>query len=142
MTDNWADLASQLTPEQIANLHASEQDHLMPELLLLLARRYALDNLNQSLRADTDIPAPPAIEVFDWENVEEGEWHRNFTVSRTELEGRTVEVAGTQHRNGTIDHYVGILGDVGVLTAGQARDLAAALLAAVAELDHLNGENT
>jgi hypothetical protein len=115
---------------------------MLPEVMILLARRYAIDNLNQSLCADTDIPTPPAIEVSEWESDEEGGWFRNFTVSRTELHGRTVEVAGIQHINGTIDRYVGIAGNTGALTAGQTRDLAAALLAAAAELDRLNSEFT
>ncbi len=97
-----------------------------------------------------DVPLPAGAEkVYDWENPGTPGAYRYFrgrvrtipaedTTNRPWSEDITVHVQGTQRPDGTIDEHdinVHQLHSDNPITAKQARQLAAALLEAAAELD-------
>ena len=72
--------------------------------------------------------------VDDWMvRTVDGKLVRGVEVSRHDTSTAGVAVDGWQHQDGTVERYIGLY-DVKDMNAAQARDLAAALLAAADEL--------
>lgn len=145
-TSNWRDLADQLTAEQVAELAHLEATGQPPgqadprEGYIRLARSMAQQNIVNQMCVDLPAPAG-AVEMFDWMEWDDGEYRRQFTVSKTRLHGVVVELGGTQHSDGRVEHCIVIADDaeedIG-LTADQARAVAQVLLAAAGELDRVS----
>ncbi len=110
---------------------------------------------NENGQTWRDIPAPADATgaPSGWLEVDEGRWWRTYTARRAVLDfprpelpnhdGQVViEVVGHQYSDGeTVERYVHVNGGgMDELTAGQAREVAAALIAAAEELDKLNGD--
>jgi len=142
---DWRDLNRQLNAEQIEEIEASELDD---ELRLSWARRLATSNLLQARFADVPAPTECAEEPWPWEDNEDGRYGRLFSVSSRIVipgaDGMTgaVGVGGQQFSDGTVQRWVETSGPmIDAMTADQARDVAAALLAAADELDRLNKQD-
>lgn len=76
----------------------------------------------------------------DWMvRTSDGKLVRGVELSRHDTSTAGVRVDGWQHQDGTVERYIGLY-DIEEMNAGQARELAAALLAAAEELDRLNGD--
>lgn len=136
----WRDIADQLTAAQVDNLEWLEQDPLggilaKPEQHLYLARGWASYNLEQSFHADVAPPAG-AITVGPWVKSKSGEHCRSVESSAIRIEGLdiTLELRGSQYTDGRVERRVGLSGDgLRDLDAAGVRELAAALIAAVAD---------
>ncbi len=131
----WHDIADQLTPSQAEQLEWLEGDPLggllaRPVQHLMLARGWATYNLEQSFHADVPPPAD-AVEAGPWLRLPAGARSRNFR-SVTGIGGLdiAVETNGTQHTDGRIEASVSLTGDLSSLSPADAREVAAALLAA------------
>jgi hypothetical protein len=145
-TTTWRDLASELTADQIASLEHA--DAMMPagrveaqESLLGFARDYI--ELNRAADACAGIPVPPGAVADSWAVKTSGgvcrtlEWHDNYS----SVPGVDVVIDGTQESNGDYARSVTVYSDDSVrLSAPEARELAAALVAAAEEFDRLNGD--
>ena len=147
-TDNpndWRDLERRLTAEQIAEIDESELDD---ESRLSWARRLVDSNILQARFADISVPPGCAEEPWPWEDNEDGRYGRLFSVSSRIVipgaDGMTGVVGGggRQFSDGTVQRWVETSGPmIDAMTAEQARDVAAALLAAADELDRLNKQD-
>ncbi len=144
---SWRQYADRLTPEQIDHLeHVQAMEYRQyvdtPERrgldLLDLARTYLERNRKNAEFAD--VPVPPGAEArFDWgPDLVPGEWRRSLVWGEypTGIEDVYVLVSGVQKPDGTYTRQLGLaVDDDVVMTAEQARTLAAALLNAADDLD-------
>lgn len=148
---SWRDLADQLTAEQIAELEYCERAQIPPEVdqpqgHLNYARAMAQRNLAQAVCAGIPVPAEAVGEPCGWE--EWGvRWGRMYTAA-PERTGRrktggdrrplwTVSVQGVQFDDCSVERSVTASVDDGPLTAADARQFAAALIEAAADLEAL-----
>jgi hypothetical protein len=80
------------------------------------------------------IAAPAdATHLGEWDDLDTGQWSRNFTGTRHH---HGVLVVGVQHDDGTVGRLVAVHSD-DELTPAAARKLAAAITAAADEIDQL-----
>lgn len=147
----WRDLADALTPPQIAYLENWENHPEIPPMadgsappaeqhalgLLFAAREYVGHNAAAALYADV-APPPDDGQHHHWQHDGDGKWSRFFTGSTREVGDTTVIISGFQDSSGTITRSITVDGDAEDLDAAQAREVAAALLDAAAELDRLS----
>ena len=79
-----------------------------------------------------DVPIPPGATADDWCRLtgQPAALIRFLTWSHHDAAGIGVTVDGAQYPDGRVERYVSVYGDNVTLTAAQARQLAAALLAA------------
>lgn len=144
MTDNaWRGVEG-LTPPQVAQLNEYRRQNVMPDAELLgLARSMVADNLLDALHGDVAPPAD-AVAVDDWFDMgDDTENHviRTWTGRSWELGGDgRVAVSGVQDQTGATTRGISIElpGGGDEMTVEQARDIAAALLAAIAEVGRIN----
>ena len=146
MTDNTWNGIEGLTAEQVERLNDSQRRKVMPDAELRgLARSMAADNLLTALCGDVEPPAEAEV-VHGWCDMgDEGQTDivRTWTGRRWFLStGGRVEICGMQDQTGATTRAIGMepSGDSdGQMTAEQAREAAAALLAAAAELERIEG---
>lgn len=141
----WRDLSDQLTPEQIARLtdiESRRETHcaaprVVAEMLLECARDYITSRLVDLQFAE--VPRPDGAGVGDWELHTDGSgWSRSLTWSEVAVGQMAVGVDGRQRTDWTIERGVTVYNDEGIeLSSEQARELAAAILAAADALDRL-----
>ena len=141
---NWRDLTPELTAKQVASLEHAEA--MLPAgavetqaALVGFARDYL--ELNAATAGCADIPVPPGATADSWAVKTSGgvsrllEWGESFG----SVEGVEVAIDGTQESNGDYARSVTVYSDDSVrLSAVEARELAAALVAAADEFDRLN----
>jgi hypothetical protein len=102
---------------------------------LAFARVHAVRKLLEALFADI-VPPGDATHVAAWDDAG-GQISRYFRGTKRGNEAR-VDIAGSQHADGTIAERVILVGDCAIeVDAAGARQIAADLLAAAAELDRL-----
>jgi len=144
---SWRQYADQLMPEQVEHLeYVQSMDY--PEYvptperregeLLDLACKYIERNRKNAEYADVPVPAG-AEANFDWgPDLVPGEWRRSLVWGEypTGIEDVYVLVSGMQKPDGTYTRQLGLaVDDDVVMTAEQARTLAAALLSAADDFD-------
>jgi len=144
---SWRDLADQLTSGQLALLEHdddNDNDPLLHRALLSSARIHARDNLAAALYADVPKPAG-ALKVHRWCGDDRGE-SRGFSGSTRVVEtpqhdGDRIEVNvdGVQYPDGSVkrDIFIDRTHSDNPLTTEQALKLAAALIAAVDEVEQI-----
>lgn len=131
----WHNIADQLTPAQVGHLEWLEGNPLggilaRPQEHLILARGWASYNLEQSFHADVTAPAD-AVEVGPWLKSKDGTRCRSYrSVTGIGVADIAVETQGSQYTDGRIEGRVSLMGDLTNLGAADAREVAAALLAA------------
>jgi hypothetical protein len=136
----WRDLSDLLTAEQIAELEYCEREQIPPGLAdeqhrVNCARMMARDNLIQQLCADIASPVDATGEPDVWQEWGDG-YGRMYSVSSRDVGPMTVDVCGVQFDDGRTETSISILaGEVEQMSAAQARQLAAALVAAADEMD-------
>ena len=137
-------MADQLTPEQIAELENWEQrwpdEH---KGFLLEARSYAEQNLDTKLMfGGVDAPDGAAL-VYPAAQRQDGCWCREFIGTSRTVAGVSVLIEGEQYPDGSVKRVLTISVDDlpmsrgGGLSVDEARQLAAQLVQAAAELDRL-----
>ncbi len=143
---NWRDLTAELTAGQIASLECAEEQLPAGRVeaqasLLGFARDYI--ELNRAAAACANIPVPPGAVADSWAVKTSGgvcrslEWHDNYS----SVPGVDVVIDGTQESSGDFARSVTVYSDDSVrLSATEARELAAALVAAADAFDRLNGD--
>lgn len=132
--------ANRLKAEHAASLDGSNggpsrRPYAGVDSALAFARVYAVRKLLDALYADI---APPgdATHVAAWDDAE-GEVSRYFRGTKRGTDAR-VDIAGSQNADGTIAERVILVGGYAIeVDAAGARQIAADLLAAAAELDRL-----
>jgi hypothetical protein len=152
----WRDLVDLLSSEQVEDLeeYDSRIDDLaasagMPwqqtprEALLGRARRYTTENMLDALIGD--VPTPAGAEFVDTWQEHDPQPYRILLGAKRSIEGHDAKVwtsvaqfaDGSIDQGGTIEppHVHAGLDDEDGMTADQARQLAAALIEAAAELD-------
>ena len=142
MTNNitWRDITG-LTDEQTDRL--SKGGAVLTEADLLdTARDFVARNQLQAAMAD--VPAPAwAIRTGAWYD-DGGHITRSLYGGEVVLDTVTARVAGEQDSGGALTAWVEVIEnrghDGGGMTAGQARELAAALVQAADELDRMTGD--
>jgi hypothetical protein len=153
-TRSWRDMADQLTPEQAEWLEERERDpdslvratgnpdhRVDDDSLLFSARRYAGNNLAAAMIGDVPAPAG-AVKLCEWGDPDTQDAFRLFwgATRSVKLDDDTeidVIIRGTQSADGTVEEH-GILiegGSDDVMTTGDVRRLAAALLEAADDID-------
>lgn len=144
----WRDYTDQLTADQIGSLEHAET-RLSPPVaghpqgvaaLAALAREMAETNAVDARYAGLALPAG-AIANDGWtRHGDDGEWVRliEWAVIPTHTPAVDICVDGRQATDGTFTRQVAVYAEDVRLTAAQARDLAAALIAAADELDRLD----
>ncbi len=162
----WRDLAEQLTPEQLARFeeleHTFRHNALLPkrwwstaprsnseitDVLLTAARADASNNLGAAMIGDVAEPAGADV-VYGWHDADTASAARYFEGAHRAIERRTdrnqdddieVYVAGLQRPDGVVEREIVVhqLHADYPITAGQARQLARALMAAADELDRM-----
>ena len=139
----WRDLADQLTPAQVRTLDRIEADLLARDApadqvaatLLDHARYHAQHNLCDTTMFG-HLPTPTCARFLDhFEDQGTGSFLRRFDGTVWDIDDIQVEVIGIQHDDGTVERAVYVNGEE--LTAGQARELATALIAAADEAERL-----
>ncbi|WP_460353538.1 hypothetical protein [Mycobacterium sp. ZZG] len=144
----WRDLADALTPAQVSYLEQWESHPEVPPLADgVSAPRKTTQRPYYSRRANTSARtllrllyadvAPPAEDgtYYPWEHIGDGRWIRFFTGTEREVGETTVRITGMQYADGTIIRT--ITGHCEDVDAATARLLAAALIEAADELEHL-----
>jgi hypothetical protein len=140
----WRDVADQLTPAQVERLTGMEQRSALPAdetaaALLEGAREWARSNLTGRVMFG-HLPTPSgARRVFHWQQDDDsGRWSRRFEGTARGLLGVEADIVGIQHSDGTIKRSIYVNAHAAELHAAAARDLAAALIEALNELDELD----
>lgn len=134
-TATWRDYADRLTPKQIEEFESYEVKFPGETWPVVEARELAARNTVDRERFG-HLPAPAgAVRVFTADHDIDGRWSRGFEGVNRTIGGVSVGMEGEQFEDGTVRRALLIYGDGVVLTAAQARELAAALLALAAELD-------
>lgn len=153
----WRELADQLTAEQIADLEHLDALVDIPgsgftaDSPRRIAEGYAVENAAQVIYADVPAPADAISPPTRWEEWDDATWARGFTSMRRRFEypaetpqGQTqkitVDVSGWQLTDGTCERSIYTAGDaLESMTPEQAREVAAALLAAADRIDAVDG---
>ena len=145
----WCDLADALTPQQIAYLENWESQPDIPpnadgsscapeqhqSTLLFTAREFVEQNLAGALFAD--VPPPPEDgRHWPWEHVGDGVWQRCFVGTVRKVGGLEIAITGVQSTDGLIVRSIRV-DDTDDIDATAARQIAAALIEAVNELEGL-----
>ena len=141
----WRDLADQLTPEQVAELDYCEREQIPPGAATPLghlnhARKLAELNIARAMFADIAAPAEAIGDVDDWMDWDDAVYQRMFTAWSHHVDAVSVDVLGMQFSTGHIERWIVDTGRDDPMTAGQARQRAAALLDAADELDRLEAQ--
>ena len=108
-----------------------------PDQHLAIARGWACENLEQSLHADVPPPAA-AVDIGPWRKSATAVHRRRYSLSMANIAGRDItrELRGSQYPDGRAESLISLTGGgLDDLDAATARELAAALLAAVDRLD-------
>jgi hypothetical protein len=140
-TASWHCLSDELTAEQIDTLTCYELEPGGGHELLAIARSYADCNLVDAVSGNVAAP-PGAVSVAEWSDALTPDAFRLFwgTTRNVELKDGTefeVGIRGSQSTDGSVEEH-GILicgGSDDVMTSGEVRRLAAALLGAADEID-------
>jgi hypothetical protein len=125
-------LTDEQTAQLAADIHQTEAD------LIDIAKTMAERNQLQATLAHVAAPTARAGAWFD----DRGHITRSVYGTEVVLDTVTARVAGEQDSSGVLTAWVEVIenrGSDGVMTAGQARELAAALVQAADELDRLDG---
>ena len=139
----WRDLASELTPKQVADLQywESHPDFADPASLLTSAQRMIRENDAQVRYADIAPPADCVGEPSQWLEWDTEIWQRVHTCWRRSLGGLTVEIRGYQYSDGRPVERVILVDDDSKdvdLDAAKARMRGTLLLQAAERLDMLS----
>ena len=139
-----AEVADQLTPEQVRTLERIEADLLargvaptdqVAAALLDSARYHARLNLRDTTMFG-HLPTPAYTRFLNhFEDEGTGCFSRRFDGTVWDIDDIRVEVSSVQHDDGTVERAVYVNGEI--LTRGQARELATALIAAADEAERL-----
>ncbi len=137
----WRDLVDQLTPQQVVELEYCEREEFPPGLAspgnhLNHARKLVELNLARAMYADVAPPAD-AIEVDDWSDWDRDVYLRMFVSWFRREDGVSVEISGFQSSDGLVERSIVDTSGDNPMSAGLARQRAAALLEAADELDRL-----
>jgi len=153
----WRELADQLTSEQISDLEHLDALADIPgsgftaDSPRRIAEEFAVENAAQVIYADIPAPADAISPPTRWEEWDERTWARGFTSMRRRFEYPagtpgaqpqlvTVDVSGWQLTDGTCERSIYASGDaLESMTPEQAREVAAALLAAADRIDAVTG---
>lgn len=139
---SWRDLATQLTPDQVAELEYCEREKIPPGIFsaqsqLNCARGMVEHNIIQALCAD--VPAPPeATGLCEWETWTGGSYARMFDIaSSRSADGMSVLLLGIQHHDGRIERFVSARLENGDnnMSPAEARRFANLLVEAADRLD-------
>ena len=158
---NWCDLADALTPKQITELEDAERRYRLDAVslptwctwaprtevdiastLLMFARRYVADNLNDVLFAEIALPAG-AVSALPWDS--DG-WRcfdgSSWSIEREGRDDIRMGIVGVQYAGGRIERQIAVhqLDYDEPITPFEAQQLAAVLAAAVAEINQLSSE--
>ena len=135
--------SSSATPAQVRTLDRIEADLLARDApadqvaatLLDHARYHAQHNLRDTTMFG-HLPTPACTQFLNhFQDEGTGSFSRRFDGAVWDIDDIRVEVIGVQHDDGTVERAVYVNGEE--LTAGQARELATALIAAVDEAERL-----
>lgn len=146
---NWRDLADQLTAEQVALMEYCEANEIPPGLAtqqghLNAALTMIAENEAQAVCAHIPTPAD-AIDIPSlWMPWDEGGHGRTYTYWARQSGGFEVAISAWQFSDGRSterDIAFEDTDDEQDMTADRARELAALLLDAADQLDHLNAED-
>ena len=131
----WRDLTDQLTVAQIAQLEHLECDD--PQTLLVKARHWAAKN-TISVPPFNDVAAPAgAVRTFGWQR--DRNWFRDFEGTKRCAGQTPVHIFGRQQADGSIRRWIAVYTRrLDALSAGAARELAAALNGAADEIERLD----
>jgi len=140
----WRDLASGLTAEQVDSLTRQEQqfgNHADAALALFdLAHDHVQANKVDAQFADVLIPA--GVEHVDhWTETDAG-WRREIQGRCWTVAGVTVWIGGYQYADGRVEAFLSVDSHTTELTAGDGRNVMAALAQAVEEVTRLSGSGT
>jgi hypothetical protein len=144
-TTTWRDLSGQLTEEQVDRLTAMEQSvekpHLAADLLLELALAWAEQNFTDDVMFGHIDPPAGARCVSGW--LVDGDeatsvWSRAFEGTRRRVSDVDVVIEGRQFHDYGCEREVAVYTDGARLDPAEARQLAAALIAAADEIDRLD----
>ena len=138
-TDNattWRDFANNLTSEQFGKLDAAAW--MADDDRLYMARHYAQTNQSQTTLAH--VPVPAGCRIGRWFDVG-GTVARTVDGAERQLATVTVRIVGQQDATGITTMGIEVRDRTDdLMTAGDARALAAALIEAADMLDRLTGD--
>ena len=146
----WRDVADQLTLDQVERftyleslISAGAPDEDSRKTGLLQQARWEAEQNLTDQHIFGEVPLPDGARSVDhWENNGCGEWTRRLSLSTRSIDSDAVTakvfVEGVQSSDGSVQWSLSALADdQKTLTAQQARDYAAMLVAAADELDML-----
>lgn len=142
----WRDFADKLTAAQIEQFERYESHFSDPAesaWMAVEARELVERNATDAaMFARLPIPAGAVrVELADQDG--DGNWYRNFDGTARTVGGVRVDIEGVQYSDGRIERRLTVtssdLPNGPVLTTGQAREIAAALVEFADTLDRLDG---
>ncbi len=131
----WRDLADRLTVAQISQLEHLECDD--PQALLAKARHWAAKNTTVAPPFNDVAPPAGAVHTFGWQR--DSNWFRDFEGTKRCVGQTRVHIFGRQQADGSARRWIAVYTRrLDALSAGAARELAAALNGAADEIEWLD----